>query len=272
MQDGPIDSAPIPRRKDIISLRWVARFCPARALTSILAAITSLAWGDPSPSLLDERRIPKAPFSATVEIRHSAKSAAPPVVSVFRSRSHIAQDGTIATLLLCTQPAKDVGKRVLLRGDGCWFFDPRAKRPTRISAGQVWSQPTATDSPNWRLARDFTFAPAGRESISCADGRTRACAVMDFTPKDKSLPAPARMRYWADDEGRFWRVQHFTSSGKAAKTIDILRYAKVLGAEHVTGLRITSGPDTAEVTISDFAADSTPAEGFEPHRFYRTQP
>lgn len=269
--DNP-EPARVTRRAIPISPGWFAGLFSARPLASILAAMAGIAWADPSPSLLDDRRIPKKSFSTTVEIRHSAKSAEPPVVSVFRSRSRIAEDGTISTLLLCTQPAKDAGKRVLLRGDGCWFFDPRAKRPTRISAGQVWSQPTATDSLNWRLARDFTFAPAGRESIPCADGRTRACAVMDFTPKEKSLPAPARMRYWADDEGRFWRVQHFTSSGKAAKTIEILRYSNVLGAEHVTALRITSGPETAEVRISDFAADSTPAGEFEPHRFYRTQP
>jgi len=220
-------------------------------------------------ALLDESRIPDQSFTATVEIRQTARQNAAVKVSVYRSFNLCDEEaGTgISTLLLCLQPRNDAGKRVLVLKDACWFHDPRAKRPTRLAAGQLWSQPTATDSPNWRLSRDFSASSAGQENLACGDGRTRTCTVLDFTPHAPSSPAPARMRFWVDEEGRYWKVEHFTRSGKLFRTIEVLRYENLLGSMRVASQRITSGPEVAEVTLSEVRASRLPPEWFDPDRF-----
>ena len=216
---------------------------------------------------LDQIRIPGKDATSTLEIRHEPKPAKLPEISTFKLYTRISEEGgkrEVSTLMICLSPPKDSGKRILFQGEACWFFDPRAKRPIKISPAQMWSQPMAFDSPNWRLAEDFSAAPAGRETIPCGDGVTRICAVIDFAPVARSLTAPARMRYWVDDTGRYWRVEHFTASGRLFKTIDNVRYERVMGAERAVAMRIHSGPETAEATFSGIEARTSPRVWFEP--------
>ncbi|MCX6969816.1 MAG: outer membrane lipoprotein-sorting protein [Verrucomicrobia bacterium] len=216
---------------------------------------------------LDQIRIPGRDLASELEIRHYPKPAQPPETSAFRLFTRISGEPgrqNIATLMICTAPPRDAGKRILFRDDACWFFDPHAKRPVKISAAQMWSQPMASDSPNWRLAEDFSAESAGREEIVCGDGVTRRCSVIDFVPVSKAMPAPARMRYWVDDSGRYWRVEHFTAGGRLFKTIDNIRYGRVLECERVASMRIRSGPETAEATFSGIEARTSPRAWFEP--------
>lgn len=239
----------------------------------IAGAVRAIA----APSLvdrLDDTRIPKGSFTATIEIRQTPGIGRGTKVSVYRSftRRESQADEAVSTLLLCVQPGIDAGKRVLLLKDSCWFHDPRAKRPTRIAAGQLWSQPTATDSPNWRLSRDFAATVSGRESLICGDGRRRECTVLDFSPLAPSSPAPSRMRYWVDEEGLYWKVQHFTRSGRLFRTIEVLRYEQLLGAKRVASQRITSGPEVAVVTLTQVRAERLPPEWFAANAFGDVQP
>jgi hypothetical protein len=216
---------------------------------------------------LDRIRIPSQNSTSTLEIRRSAKPSEPPEVSGFHVYSSVSQESgqkRISTLMICTAPSKDAGKRMLFQDDACWFFDPRAKRPVRVSPAQMWSQPMAFDSPNWRLAEDFSAAPAGREAILCADGITRSCLVIDFAPVTKPVSAPARMRYWLDESGRYRKIEHFTESGRLFKTIDNIRYERVLDSERAVGMRIRAGAESAEVSISDVLARTSPRSWFDP--------
>lgn len=215
---------------------------------------------------LDQIRIPGRDTISTLEIRHTPKTAQPPEISTFKIYTRIAEGHgrrKISALMICTAPPKDSGKRILFEDEACWFFDPHAKRPVRISAAQMWSQPMAFDSPNWRLAEDFSATPAGRETIPCGDGETRQCHVIDFVPATKSASAPARMRYWVDDTGRYWRIVHFTASGRLFKTIDNIRYETVLGSQRAVGMRIRAGSETAEASFSGTQARTSPREWFE---------
>ena len=224
---------------------------------------------------LDQIRIPGKDAVSALEIRHEPKPSQPPETSTFKLYTRISEDGgkrRVSTLMVCTGPPKDSGKRILFQDEACWFFDPRAKRPVKISPAQMWSQPMAFDSPNWRLAEDFSATPAGREAIPCGDGVTRNCAVIDFAPKTSSLSAPARMRYWVDDSGRYWRVEHFTASGRLFKTIDNVRYERVMGAERAVGMRVRSGPETAEATFSGIEARTSPRGWFEPDELPQIPP
>ena len=216
---------------------------------------------------LDKIRIPGRDVASKLEIRHSPKPAQPPETSAFQLYTRVSGEPgwqKVATLMICAAPPKDAGKRILFLDEACWFFDPHAKRPAKISPAQMWSQPMAFDSPNWRLAEDFSATPAGREEILCGDGVTRNCAVIDFVPASKAMPAPARMRYWVDDIGKYWRIEHFTASGRLSKTIDDIRYERVMGSERAVGMRVRSGPETAEATFSGIEARTSPRGWFEP--------
>ena len=216
---------------------------------------------------LDQLRIPAQAVAARLEIRQPSKPSEPP--QIFKTFTQVAGGDSrraTAALMVCIAPAKDAGKRLLFREDDCWFYDPKAKRPARVAPAQMWSQPMSSDSPNWRLAEDFSATAIGREEILCGDGAKRSCTVIEFVPAAKGFPAPAKMRYWVDDSGRYWRVEHFAASGRLFKTIDAIRYARMAGAERVAGMRITSGAEIADVTIVDMAARKSPQDWFEPDK------
>ncbi|MEI8312871.1 MAG: hypothetical protein WCH98_19150, partial [Verrucomicrobiota bacterium] len=56
----------------------------------------------------------------------------------------------------------------------------------------------------------------------------------------------------------------FTASGRLFKTIDNVRYGRVMGADRAVAMRIRSGPETAEATFSGTEARSSPRVWFEP--------
>ena len=248
------------------------------ALLACLLCAGQTAWSadralEDLVARLDLIRIPVQPCAATIEISRPDRPGEPP--QVFKSFTRVSGGGPTkqtSALLICAAPPKDEGKRLLFTADSCWFHDPKAKNPVRISPGQLWSQPASADSPNWHLASDFAAALAGREEIACGDGVKRICSVIDFTPRSASLAAPALMRYWAGDDGRYWRVEHYSAGRRLLKTIDNLRYAHALGAERVTGMRIRAGSEIAQVGISGLAAKPCPADWFDPANLPLIQP
>ena len=248
----------------------------AFGILCFFACVPPLAAGTDLERLiarLDQIRIPAQAVTATLEIRQPSKPEEPP--QVFKTFTQVAGSDSrrvTAALMVCIAPQKDAGKRLLFREEDCWFYDPKAKRPARISPGQMWSQPMSSDSPNWRLAEDFSAVPAGREEVLCGDGSKRNCTMIDFVPATKGFPSPARMRYWVDDLGRYWRAEHFTASGRLFKTIDNVRYARMSGAERVAGLRIRTGAEIADVTVSDMVVRTSPIDWFDPEKLQLIAP
>ena len=261
--------------KSLPPSRWIRTSLTLGLLTfctcsQVVSAGTEL---DRLVACLDQIRIPPQSVAATLEIRQPSKPAEP--AQTFKTFTQVAggdSHRTTAALMLCTAPPKDAGKRLLFRDDACWFYDPKAKHPTKVPPAQMWSQPMSSDSPSWRLKEDFTATQAGRENILCGDGTKRNCTVIEFVPSAKGFPAPAKMRYWVDDSGRYWRVEHFTASGRLFKTIDHIRYARVLGADRVAAMRICSGAETAEVTITDMVARKSPPDWFDPEKLPLVMP
>ena len=222
---------------------------------------------------LDQIRIPVQGVTAMLEIRHPSKLSEPPqIFKTFTQVDGVDDRRATAALMVCSAPPKDAGKLLLFREGGCWFYDPKAKHPTRISAGQMWSQPMSSDSLNWRLASGFLAILFSREEIMCCDGVSRNCAVIEFVPATKDVSAPAKMRYWVDDSGRYWRVEHFTASGRLFKTIDNIRYERMAGGERVSGMRIQSGAEIVEVAISKMTIRASPQDWFEPDKLPLIKP
>lgn len=243
----------------------MTRALPALVACLLAAAPSAGAALENLVTRLDRARIPADSCAATIEITRPDHPGEPP--QVFRSFTRVDGSGAgqrTSALLVCTAPPKDAGKALLFTPEACWFYDPKAKNPARISPGQLWSQPVSADSPNWHLATDFDAAPAGREEIVCGDGVNRVCAVIDFTPRSASLAAPALMRYWVGDDGRYWRAEHYTASRRLAKTIEGITYAGAPGAPRVAGMTIRSGPESAVVRVTRMAAGESSAAWFNP--------
>lgn len=88
--------------------------------------------------------------------------------------------------------------------------------------------------------------------------------MTDFVPRSGAVAAPALMRYWIGDDGRYWRVEHYSSGRRLLKAIDNVRYVRAAGAERVAGMRIRSGAESAEVAVSKLSAKNSPEEWFDP--------
>jgi hypothetical protein len=258
----------------------VLRSCPPNKPTSCawlcflfgLTATTTFAQEQSNSDLaallarVDRVRIPAKAFTAMLETTRLSKPGAKANTSRYRVFTRFAMRADrlqFDTLLACQEPPKDAGKLLLFAGDTCWLRDPRAKRPTRISPQQLWSQPVVTDSPNWRFSKDFDARLAGEDSIACGDGRERSCRVIELTPRPDLKSAPATLRYWVDREGYPWKGMHLSASGKTFRTVEYLAYESTAGGERPTAMRVTAGTEIDEIKFSQIRTQESPARFFD---------
>ncbi|MBK8038084.1 MAG: outer membrane lipoprotein-sorting protein [Verrucomicrobiaceae bacterium] len=235
------------------------------ALSSVLAQDMNTQL--PLVRKLDAMRLPSEDFTARVTIQKSKTGSSEIDDAQFRqySRRRSEPGGRVIldTLVICDQPKKDAGKMILFVGDVCWFFDPRARRATRMSSQQVASQALVADLMNWRFADDFDHQKAGQEPVS-QEGLSHSCMVLDFTPKPGMKNRPALVRCWIDTAGRIWKAEHYTASRKIFRTVLFTHYETVLGAERATGLRIVHRGEVEEITLKEIKASQSPASYFDP--------
>lgn len=223
---------------------------------------------------MDAMRLPPEDFTARVTVRKTKVGAAEGEDASFHqySRRRVAADGSVVldTLIVCDGPKKDAGKMILFVGDACWFFDPRAKRATRMPAQQVASQALVADLMNWRFVDDFDHTKAGQESVVSA-GESHACTVLDFTPKAGVKSRSPLVRCWIDSQGRPWKTEYYTASRKIFRSVMFEKYEMVLGAERATRLRVENRGEVEEITLSAIKAGSSPDDFFSPDQLPRLQ-
>ncbi len=221
---------------------------------------------------LDAMRLPSEDFTARVTIRKTKPNGSNAEDSSFRqySRRRTEQGGRVVldTLVICNEPQRDAGKMILFVGDACWFFDPHAKRATRMPSQQVAAQAMVADLMNWRFVDDFDHKKIGQEPVINA-GVSHACTVLDFTPKPNVKNRSSLVRCWIDAAGRPWKAEHYTASRKIFRSVLFTKYETVLGAERATGLRIDSRGSIEEISLSQLKTGSTPAEYFDPEQLPR---
>ncbi|MFO1484932.1 MAG: outer membrane lipoprotein-sorting protein [Verrucomicrobiaceae bacterium] len=223
---------------------------------------------------MDAMRLPPEDFTARVMVRKTKAGAAAGEDANFRqySRRRAGADGRVAldTLIVCDEPKRDAGKMILFVGDACWFFDPRAKRATRMPAQQVASQAFVADLMNWRFVDDFDHTKAGQEPVVSA-GESHACSVLDFTPKAGMKNRPPLVRCWIDSQGHPWKTEYYTASRKVFRSVLFEKYETVLGAERTTRLRVESRGEVEEITLSAIKTGSSPDDFFSPDQLPRLQ-
>lgn len=244
-------------------------------LSLLVGLIASIAGAQevnthlPLVQKLDAMRVPPEDFTARVMIRKTKAAATTAEDASFRQYSHRRTDANgrvvLDTLIVCDTPKRDAGKMILFVGDVCWFFDPKAKRATRMPSQQVASQALVADLMNWRFVDDFDHTKAGQEAVINA-GESHACTVLDFMPKAGVKNRSSLVRCWIDNQGRPWKAEHYTASRKIFRSVLFTKYETVLGAERATGLRIDNHGDIEEVSLLDMKAQKSPASCFDPEQ------
>jgi hypothetical protein len=218
---------------------------------------------------LDAMRLPPEDFTARLTIRKTQAGASSAAESRYRqySRRRVESGGRIVldTLAICIAPARDAGKMVLFVGDACWFYDPHAKRATRVPPQQVAAQALVADLANWRFAEDFDHRFAGKETVDIA-GKPRPCTVLDLTPKPGAKNRSALVRCWIDAAGRPWKEEHYTASKQLFRTVLFTKYEPMLGAERAVAVSVENHGAVEEVKLSDVNPAVSPAEYFNPDK------
>ncbi len=221
---------------------------------------------------LDAMRMPSEDFTARVAIRKTKAGDSAAKESNYRqfSRRRADTDGqaVLDSLLVCSAPEGDAGKMILFLADACWFFDPHAKRATRVPAQQVAAQALVADLMNWRFVDDFDHKLAGQEPVIIA-GEAHACTVLDFTPKPGVKNRSPLVRCWIDAAGRSWKTEYYTASKKVFRSVLFTKYSIVLGAERAVALRIEDQGGIAEVSLSGVKGGRSPDAFFDPDQLPR---
>lgn len=224
---------------------------------------------------LDALRLPPEDFTAHVTIRKTKSDASDSKESRFRQylRRRKESDGRLVldALLVCDEPGRDAGKMILFVDDDCWFYDPPARRATRMPSQQVASQALVANLMNWRFADDFDHKLDGHESYTVA-GKVNDCTILDFTPKPQFKNRPARVRCWIDAVGRMWKAEFYTASMKVFRRVFFTRYGNVLGVERPVVLSVENHGILDEVILSDVGAGSSPREYFDPDQLPKIHP
>lgn len=218
---------------------------------------------------LDAMRVPPEDFTARVTIEKTRPGSADSEMARFHqySRRRVQAGGRVAldTLVVCDEPRRDAGKMILFVGDACWFFAPRAKHASRMSAQQVASQALVADLMNWRFVDDFDHTKVGQEPLVSA-GTTHFCTVLDFTPKTGVKGRSPLVRCWIDESGVPWKAEHYTASRKLFRSVLFTRYETVLGASRATRLRIDHQGTIEDIALHEMKAMRSPDEWFDPER------
>jgi len=215
---------------------------------------------------LDQLRRPPTSFEVKVTVNelHDGKNAQSNVFRVMAGK----RPGSTAfdAMALCQEPAADHGKTVLTLGKEIWFFDPKSKHPTQISAHHFRGKFYALDSISTNLNADYTSEIAGEETVKDASHADVTCYVLRLHRRDKSGLNAEVIDFWLDK--KFYqpiKAQFYGFGNKLQRTVYYAGYNKVLGETRPTRLLVVSNTERGVVTdvkFSDYALHEWPADLF----------
>jgi len=242
-----------------------AVFLLAAVATSVAAEVTGVV------TALDEMRLPGRSFAVRVNIAAEVrlgKAAEAWAFDLFARRTAESAGATFDVVLHSLEPAADRGKRILFTRQGCWLHDPKAKRPVKVPAQQLWSQGSVTDMLTWSLARDFVATDGGLETLTLEGGTTPVtCHRYDFIPRPGAAFASGPMRYWLDAKGAPLQAVHLTAIGKPWRTVRFVEFQEVLGTRRPVTFGTWSRSQVCRITLSAHRAVKLPPAATDPETF-----
>jgi outer membrane lipoprotein-sorting protein len=248
---------------------------PRRLTQLFLHAI--LLWGaaltaqaDPTAQQLAERldfvRRPTQSFGVNLTITE-LKNGKPEQVSVLHVMARKHPESTrFDAVALCLDPVADRGKCVFTGDKEVWFFDPKAKHPTQVSAHHFKGKFFVSDALSTSFIADYEVELDGEETIPDAAHHDVPCFRLKMKRREKGGLTPDTIEYWIDKKlMQPIRGEFFTASGKLLRTSYYAGYAKVFGETRPTRVLVVSNTERGVVTdikFSDFLTREWPPAMF----------
>jgi hypothetical protein len=221
-----------------------------------LPAGSALADATPDAQSLvaaaDRIRNPGQPFRLTSTLtEYVGGTARDRMVLVVFARED-KDSGQFSNLVRYTEPARDLGKLVLLDGTRMWFYDPASKASIRISPQQrLIGQASNGDVVTVNFARDYQARVVGAEDLTDADHQKRQCWHLDMTAATPDA-IYSRIEYWVEQgSARPIKGKFYSDSGRVLKIAYYRKYEEQLNGQRPTETVIIDAVDPNLVTIMD---------------------
>jgi outer membrane lipoprotein-sorting protein len=170
-------------------------------------------------------------------------------------------------LVRYVEPARDVGKMVLMNGSNMWFYDPSSKASVRISPQQrLLGQASNGDVATVNLPKDYTAKLLGDEKLLDADRQNRDCWHLDLkAATDQAVYS--HVEFWVE-KGTYRQVKgkFYSDSGRLLKIAYYHKFEQMLGRTSPAETIIIDAVNQNLVTtmsISDMRAQDVPESWFQ---------
>ena len=242
-------------------------FLPVSASTQARASGETLPNANDVLIASDRARNPDRSFRVTLTIVEYVGNRARDRTGLVVYSREDKQSGQFDNLVRWAEPPRDAGKLVLLKGANLWFYDPASKASIRISPQQRLSgQASNGDVLTVNLARDYTSAIVGEESLQDADHQSRDCWHLDM----KAATPDAmynRIEYWVE-RGTYRSVKgkFYADSGRLLKIAYYHKYERQLeGMRPTEAILIDAVNSNLATTIgySDYRYQEIPDAWFQ---------
>ena len=146
--------------------------------------------------------------------------------------------------------------------------DPKAKRPVKVPAQQMWAQGSVADSLTWSMAKDFDGTDAGTATLELEEQKGQVdCRCYEFVPKPSAAFAAGRMKWWLDARGNALQSEHMIGGNHLVRTVQFTGFADVLGGRHPVAMRTFARNEKCVITLSRHQALDVPAAWTGPATF-----
>ena len=231
----------------------------------IVSTTTIASAADPTGPQLAERldhvRHPDKSFEVRLNITETRDGKTTQQSSLRVMARRLPDGAHFDAVSLCLSPDADKGKSVFASGSEVWFFDPKSKRPTQLSAHHFRGKFFVSDALSSSFAADYTTEFLGEETIKDAARNDVLCYRLKMKSRQKNGLTPDLIEYWMDKKlSQPIRGQFYTSGGKLLRTSYYAGYAKVLDDIRPTRVLVVSNTERGLVTDIKF-------EGFTLHEW-----
>lgn len=147
----------------------------------------------------------------------------------------VSAKGGTDSLIETIAPARQKGRKLLMKDDDLWFFTPDLKRPTRVSMQQRLTGEVANgDLARTNFAGDYEAKLVGEVKI----GKGRAYHLS--LTANRSGVTYSRVEYWVSADRSYLplKAEFYATSGKLLKRATYGGIKNVLGRKRVTRMII----------------------------------